>query len=302
MKVVVGMPRTVGVIVFVIGVTSGGCVSGVSSGSSRDLDVIRVGSYNIRNMKDDKGTVNDWECRKADLVNVLEKLDLDVFGLQEVFPEQLAYISRRMSGYEFVGEFRNSDRKSGEASPVCYRTCRFEALDKGTFWLSETPETPGSKSWKTACTRVCSYLILRDRLSGQIFCFANTHTDHRSAEAREKGMQLILDRMKEFGGGAPIVFVGDHNCSCDSAPAMAVRRRLKDARCISKKPDPGPVNSFHRWGEINDDLKWRIDYIYVSDGILVLDFITHGDKRPGQGLYPSDHFPITATIQLEGAR
>ena len=261
-------------------------------------DLLKVGSYNIRNMKSDRGTVNDWESRKTDVAGLLRKLDLDVFGLQEVLPEQLDYLRGQMPGYAFVGEFRNADRKSGEASPVCYRKDRFEAADKGTFWLSETPDIPGSKSWQTACTRVCSYLVLRDRATGRKFCFANTHTDHRSAEARERGMLLVLNRMRDFGGGAPIVFVGDHNCTRDSAPAQAVRRTLKDARDIAGLPDPGPVNSFHRWGAIRDDPSRRIDYIYVSNGIRVEDFVTHGDTRPGTDLYPSDHYPVTATIRI----
>ena len=257
-----------------------------------------VGSYNIRNMKSDKGTVNDWDGRKVDLVDQIRRLDMDVFGLQEVFPEQLDYIRTRMPEWEFVGEFRNADRVSGEASPVGYRKSRFEAIGKGTFWLSETPEIPGSKSWNTACTRVCSYLVLKDRTSGTKFCFANTHTDHRSAEAREKGMLLVLERMKEFGEGAPIVFVGDHNCNYASAPAKAVRRILRDARNISAVKDPGPVNTFHRWGALMDDPDQRIDYIYVSEGVEVINFETHEERRQGKGLYLSDHFPITATIRL----
>ena len=264
-------------------------------------DSIRVGSYNIRNMKGDKGTVNDWDDRKGDLVDQILRLDMDVFGMQEVFPEQLDYIRSRMPEWEFVGDFRNADRVSGEASPVGYRKSRFEPLGKGTFWLSETPDVPGSKSWHTACTRVCSYLILKDRTNGAKFCFANTHTDHRSAEAREKGMLLILERMKEFGEGAPIVFVGDHNCTYASAPATAVRRHLKDARNISAAKDPGPVNTFHRWGALKDNPDYRIDYIYVSDGVEVVDFVTHDERRPGKDLLFSDHYPITATIRLPDA-
>ena len=270
-------------------------------------EAIRVGSYNIRLSPGDKGTPNAWNERKADLVNLVRKMNLDAFGMQEVCPDQAQYLRENLPEFEFVGDHREADRKSGEASPVFYRKSRFEAEKCGTFWLSETPDVPASKSWNTACTRVCSYLILKDKVTGRKFCFANTHTDHISAEAREKGMLLIIERMKEFGAGAPIVFTGDHNCCYDEPPAAAVRKILKDSRDITETKDPGPRNTFHGFGRYKDGPVARksgvtkdycIDYIYVSDGTRVLDFVTHDDKRPGTDLYPSDHFPVSATIVL----
>ena len=273
---------------------------------SRPADAIRVGSYNIRLSPGDRGTPNAWDCRKADLVDLVKKLDLDAFGMQEVCPDQAQYLRENLPEFAFVGDHRGADRKTDEASPVFYRKSRFEAEKSGTFWLSETPDVPASKSWNTACTRVCSYLILKDRTTGKRFCFANTHTDHKSAEAREKGMLLIVRRMKEFGRGAPIVFTGDHNCCYDEPPARAVRKVLKDSRDITETKDPGPHNTFQGFGKYKDGPVNRegavkdycIDYIYVSDGTRVLDFVTHDDRRPGTDLYPSDHFPVTATIIL----
>ena len=267
---------------------------------------LRVGSYNVRNSWGDRGTANAWNERKADLVALVKSLDLDVFGMQEVNPDQAQYFREQLADWEFVGDHREADRISGEASPVFYRKSRFEPLKTGTFWLSETPDVPASKSWGTACTRVCSYLVLRDRRTERTFCFANTHTDHISAEAREKGMLLIIERMREFGAGSPIIFTGDHNCPHDAAPAVAVRKVLNDARDLCSTPDPGPVNTYHGFGKHlaaadfkdGDPNGLRIDYIYVSDGVKVLDFRTIGDRRPGSDLFPSDHFPVTATVEL----
>ena len=295
-------------------------------------EAIRVGSYNIRLEPGDKGTPNAWQERKADLVALVRKLDLDVFGMQEVCPVQAQYFREQLPEWEFVGDHRGADRKSDEASPVFFRKSRFEALRKGTFWLSETPEVPASKSWNTCCTRVCSYLILRDRMTGKKFCFANTHTDHVSELAREKGMLLIIERMKTFGEGAPVIFTGDHNCRENEKPALAVSELLKNALYESKTPPQGSWRSFEGWGwrdeevsavealkypvEVRNALKGspdaqkidgkhpyekfgpRIDYIYVSPGVQVLDYATVNDPRPGKKLYPSDHFPVTATVVL----
>ena len=262
-------------------------------------EVLRVGSYNIRLSGADHGTDNAWQVRKADLVKQVKQLKLDVFGMQEVCPDQAQYLREELTGYVFVGEHRGRDRKSDEASPVFYRESRFEKLNEGTFWLSETPETPGSKSWESACPRVCTYVTLKDKTTGVIFCFANTHTDHRSAKARECGMRLILERMRNVAHNLPVVFTGDHNCDCSTAPARLARQVFNDAREVVEKPAQGPHSTFHGFGQNRNGP--RIDYIYVTPGVRVLDFVTHDDKRPGTELYPSDHYPITATLVINAS-
>ena len=266
-----------------------------------DAAKVRVGSYNIRLATGDKGTDNAWPKRCDDMIALIRSLNLDVFGLQEVRPEQAKFLAEKLPEFVYVGEHRGADRKSDEASPVCYRKDRFKALKSGTFWLSETPEVPGRKGWGAACPRVCSWLLLED--------------------------------MKEFGAGVPIVFTGDHNCRETEAPAVAVSKLLKNALYESETPPKGPWRTFSGWqwrdaefpavdamklpshvrnarkgspdaekakngGYVWEDCGPRIDYIYVSPGVRVLDYATHADPRPGTHLYPSDHFPLSATIEI----
>lgn len=309
------------------------CVSCVSVDTTTD-GTLRVGSYNIRTQFADKDTPNAWDERKADLVSLLRRLDYDVFGMQEVNPGQAEYITNALPQYRMVGEFRNKDRISGEASPVCYRIDRFEVQKSGTFWLSETPEEPGEKGWGAACPRVCSWAILRDIKTGSTFCFANTHTDHVSELARKEGMLLIIRRMREFAPpGTPVVFTGDHNCRETEEPSVAVSKLLRNALYESETPPAGPWRTFSGWmwrgweypaadalklpenvrnarkgspdaekkkngGYVWEDCGPRIDYIYVSEGTKVLAYATHADARPGTELYPSDHFPISAIVKF----
>lgn len=133
---------------------------------------VNVGSYNIRFVRGDTGTPNDWDERKDDLVDEIRALGMDVFGLQEVCLEQAEYITNALPQYALVGEFREADRKSGEASPVCFRKDRFAVDKSGTFWLSETPEEPGVKGWGAACPRVCSWALLS--VGGQPFILQTT--------------------------------------------------------------------------------------------------------------------------------
>ena len=294
---------------------------------------VRVGSYNIRFATGDKGTPNAWEERRDDLIALIRSLDMDVFGLQEVRPEQARFFAERLPEYVYAGEHRDADRKSGEASPVCYRKDRFTAISNGTFWLSETPDVPGKKGWGAACPRICSWLLLEDRKTGLRFCFANTHTDHISELARKEGMLLVIERMKKFGEGVPIIFTGDHNCRETESPALAVAKLLKNALFASETPPKGPWRTFNGWkwrdAELSavDAMKLppnvrnarkgstdadkdgngahaladcgpRIDYIYVSPEVRVLDYATRCDPRPGKRLYPSDHFPVTASVLI----
>ena len=296
-------------------------------------DAIRVATYNIRLATGDNGTPNAWAERRDDLADLIRRLDLDAGGLQEVRPEQMSFLRERLPEFEFVGEHRGADRVSDEASPVFYRKSRFDAERSGTFWLSETPDVPGVKGWGAACPRVCSYLVLRDKSTGRRFCFANTHTDHKSELAREKGMLLVIDRMKEFGADAPIVFTGDHNCRETEAPAVAVSKMLRNALYESETAPRGPWRTFTGWrwrdhevstadalklplavrnarmgspdadkdrngGHVWEDCGARIDYIYVSPGVRVVDYETVAAARGGKKLYPSDHFPVVATIEL----
>lgn len=299
-------------------------------------ETLRVGTYNIRLMTGDRRTPNAWNERKEGLVDEIRRLDMDVFGMQEVFPAQAFFITNALPQYAVTGEYREKDRVSGEASPVCYRKDRFAVVKSGTFWLSETPDVPGVKGWGAACPRVCTWALLRDRRTGTLLTFANTHTDHRSARARKEGMLLVIRRMREFAPkGTPIVFTGDHNCRETEEPAIAVAGLLDDALYASKTPPKGPWRTFSGWswrdrevsavdalklpknvrnarqgspdGEKKDgrhrweDCGARIDYIYVSKDVTVRSFETHATPRKGTKLYPSDHFPVTADILLPSA-
>lgn len=301
---------------------------------------LRVGTYNIRvaGHGADKGTPNAWGARKKDMVDLIRRLELDAFGAQEVRRDQARYIRKQLPGFAYVGDFREKDRVHGEASPVFYRKDRLEVEKTGTFWLSKTPDVPGSKGWNARYPRICTWAILRDKRTGKRFCFANAHPETSSAKgavACRKGMELIVERMKVFAEELPIVFTGDHNSSEDDAPARTVKTLLKDALYESKTPPAGPWRTYTRrcWrakevsavealkfpreyrnpprvGSPNDgkvEVKMycgqpycgpRIDFIYVSPGVKVKSYATHADPRPGMEYYPSDHFPVTAEIEL----
>ena len=312
-------------LVVLLGVAS---FAAVAPSAKESAPEIRVGSYNIRYERGDRGTENAWEERRDDLAALIRKMDLDVVGLQEVEPCQASYLTNALPQYALLGEFRNQDRCTGEASPVMYLKSRFRLEKGGTFWLSETPDEPGSKGWGAGCPRVCTWAILKDLKCGATFCFANTHADHASKLARREGMRLVVEgRLRAIaGGGMAVVLVGDHNCVETEEAASIALRHLDNALFASETPPTGPWRTLNCWlwkdGEVPCVEAWRrpmpernatianggpfakrfafggprIDYIYVSRGVRVKSYATYADSRPGEKLYPSDHFPIAAAI------
>lgn len=283
---------------------------------------VRVLTYNIRFSSGDKGTANSWALRRDDLVSLMRQVNADVGGLQEVCPDQASYLRACFPDYVFVGEHREQDRISGEASPVFYRRQRFALEKEGTFWLSETPDVPGSKGWGALCPRVCSYAVLRDRVSDCRFCCASIHADNRSAVARERGISLVLERMRSLDGELPILLTGDHNCRETDSAECAVSKTLKNVLSVSETQPKGSWRSFNGWRWRDQEIQAvdalnlspvirncdkmfyeqcggsRIDFIYVSPEIHVKSVETVSAPRYGMKRYPSDHFPVVAGVYL----
>ena len=277
---------------------------------------VRVMTYNIRCAGGDRMSAdNNWNVRRKELAHAIDRENPDIIGFQEVDPDQYAWLKARLTDYAFLGKGRNAH--GGEASPIAYRKSRFDLVRAETFWLSKTPDVPGSKGWDAAHPRVCTYAILKDKATGRKFSFANTHLDHVGGVARAKGMSLILAYAKKKGKGVPLVLTGDFNCHENDGPVKTADKTLKNAMYISKTAPEGSWRTFNGWRwrdremPIAEALKrksrqggaserefgaGRIDYIYVSPGTEVLDYRTVSASRPGKRLYPSDHFPCVSTL------
>lgn len=315
-----------------------GLVFAINTLATQQSNLLNIATYNIRQSGGNADTPNSWQNRCNDFVNFIREMKLDVIGFQEVTPIQLEFLGESLSEYSYLGEFREKDRKSGEAGPVFYRKSLFELKDSGTFWLSETPDVPGSKSWRTACPRICTWVILKDTRTGKSFAFANVHTDHKSPLARTNGLRLILQKMEHFAKGVPVILLGDLNCSEIEQGIVEVSKVLRNAMFVSETPPTGPWRSYTGWKWRKDEVSTkealtvpirvrstrressdeyyfrkeglepmpysnyingaRLDYIFVSPAIRVLSYATRNDSRPNLNLYPSDHFPVTVTIVL----
>lgn len=250
---------------------------------------LRVISYNIRLGVADDGD-NSWEKRRPATIAMLQQQKPDVFGVQEAYDFQLSYITENLPEYGCVGVGRENGRNKGEHMSVLFNTARVELLDWGTYWLSETPDKP-SMGWDAACRRTATWTKLRLKSSGQEFFFVNTHLDHVGEQAREKGLELINERIAAMNPeGLPMVLTGDFNITPDSRNLEQLNRKMSSARLSAADTDVRP--SFNGFGRTNGTV---IDYIYYSGFARSLDFKVLRDSYQGIP-YISDHYPVCSDL------
>ena len=272
-------------------------VAGCRATQERMDVALTVMSFNIRNGRANDGD-NSWPNRRPLVSSVIRGYDPDVVGLQEAFRFQLDQLALDLPGYDEVGEGRGGGTKD-EYSAIFYRADRFDLLDSGTFWLSDTPEVV-SKHWGHHHYRVCTWAHLRDVASGRALYVFNTHFDHRSQVARVNSAALIRRRIRERATKDPVFVTGDMNAGEDN-PAIARLKApnsdypLRDS-FRATHPDAVDVGTGNgRYRGRRDGAK--IDYVLVSPEIQTLD--AKIDQEPRGGRYPSDHYPVVAWLRLQ---
>ncbi len=258
---------------------------------------LQVGTFNVRWDSPDDGD-HRWDRRRPRLVGLLRDWGPDLLGLQEPLARQRDDILRALPEYGAVGVGRDDGREAGEFCAILYRQDRFDVVDSGTFWLSETPDTPGSKGWGSRHARICSWACLADRAAGWQFFLYNVHLDHESQQARNEGVARLLERIRGRRTADPVLVTGDFNAPPDNTAVAALTAAdsptLTDA-FHARHPDGAAGGTFH--GFTGTPGATPIDYVFVSKEWRVLQ----ADVVRGDGLRPfrSDHFPVAVTLALE---
>ncbi len=252
---------------------------------------ITVMSANVRTWSPTDILKKSWFYRAELMLRNIEAAKPDIIGFQEVTKMHYRYLTAALQGYDSVLTYRDNSKFS-EACPVFYNTSRFSLNDKGSFWLSETPEEM-SKDWGAACYRICSYVILTDNTNGKQLVVFNTHLDHISDEARINGINVVLEKIAAFGG-LPSIIMGDFNAEEDSETYQSATASFFDAKYQTEHTMTGAT--YENWGKALD--RENIDYFMISKaGITVNEYKIIDTTY--DGVYPSDHFPIYMDISLD---
>jgi endonuclease/exonuclease/phosphatase family metal-dependent hydrolase len=263
---------------------------------------LRVMSFNIRYGTAKDGD-NHWDKRRDFLVETIRKFDPDLLGTQETLGFQRDYLAEQLDGYQAIGVGRDDGKDEGEMTAVLYRTERFELLDHGHFWLSETPDVPGSKNWDAALTRMVTWLKLQDRKSSDQppLYFFNTHFDHIGREARAQSAMLLKKRIEELSGQPPVVLSGDFNEAEGSRPYHALFDPVDSMPPLlqdtyrAANPVRGSEEGTFSGFLVTNRGAGRIDWIACTRQFKVKNAVI--DRTEREGRTPSDHFPVTAVLE-----
>jgi endonuclease/exonuclease/phosphatase family metal-dependent hydrolase len=256
--------------------------------------MLTLGTFNVR-WADPNDGEHRWGLRKDRLMALLREWGPDVLGLQEPLLPQLDAIRQALPEYESVAVGRNDGMEAGEFCPVFYRAARFERLEEGAFWFSETPDTPGSMGWGSRHPRLCTWVQLKERESSQAFFVYNLHWDHESQEAREHSALILLDRIRKRSAAAPVIVLGDFNAEADNPAVARLSGPLSPVPLSVLTPEQRRQSgTFH--GFTGETAETPIDHIFVSPEWKVVEAkVLRGDgKRP----FLSDHFPLASTLHL----
>lgn len=248
---------------------------------------LNIATYNLRYNNANDG-VNAWPNRKENVKALVRYHDFDIFGTQEALIGQLKDLTE-LEEYDYYGKGRDDGGQAGEHSAIVYKKQRFKVLQSGDFWLSETPDKPG-KGWDaTCCNRICSWVKFRDIKTKKEFYFFNVHFDHQGVQARRESGKLMVNKIKEIAGKAPVICTGDFNSTPETEQILEMQTILRDTYKVTEMPPYGPVGTFNAF-KFDAPMKDRIDYIFVSNSIKVLKYGTLTDAKDQR--YPSDHQPV----------
>lgn len=264
--------------------------------ASEDPAHLEVMSFNIRYGTADDGE-NSWPHRREAVIGVIAAHRPHVLGLQEALHFQLAEIAEALPRYRRLGVGRTDGEEAGEYAAILVDGRRLEVLEQDTFWFSDTPGFPGTTSWGNDIPRICTWARLRDRVTGRSFAVYNVHWDHRSQPSRERSAELLAGVVAgRAGSGEPVIVTGDFNAG-ESNPAFRRLLASPEPALVDTfrvlHPEAREVGTFNGFEGRADGEK--IDAILASAPweVVAAAIVRTND----QGRYPSDHFPVVATLR-----
>jgi len=261
---------------------------------------LRMMTYNIRFDNPADG-VHAWPNRKELVASVIRFHKADIIGVQEALEYQIQDLMELLPGYDWVGVGRNEDG-GGEFSAILYRNSVVAVKAAQTFWLSESPDEPGSKSWDSSLPRIATWAHFVTSSDGRELFVLNTHFDHRGEQARLESARLIKEQVSKLANGLPVIVMGDLNATSEQPPLVLLSdtplsdgRSLRDGFVHSIVPHHGPASTWTGFTKIAADR--RIDYIFASEDLPIHYHAILTDKLEDR--YPSDHLPVLVEVELK---
>lgn len=252
--------------------------------------MLKVVTFNLRYNDDENG--HSVAERAPRLRRVLSGYDADLMGFQEATPKWMELLRRDYGeAYDFFTKCR--DEEAREAAPVFWKKDRFECVDKGYFWLSDTPDVPslGYDAW--GCCRICTWVTLRDKKKSGVFTYLNTHFGFGDRE-QMLSVKLVLDRISRIAGDR-VILTGDLNMHMGTQSYQELAKHLVDVNMATVR-DLRPT--YHDYDIHRADPESRIDFCFISRETLRAITSRRMDEMV-DGKFPSDHYGVYSEIGWE---
>lgn len=257
-----------------------------------------------------------WYKRAEYYLANIEKVQPDILGAQEVQRGQYEFLTEHLEGYGSVVTYRDERGARSESCPIFYNENRFEYIEDGTFWLSETPDVM-SRSWGAKEYRITTYVTLRDKVEDLVITVFNAHPEWKIDQGRDQELQVLADKVGEAMTKTvkvgettrtvdKVILLGDLNTYKEEpdgagiaalAPIEALLADSKDLANAKGVENAYYGTTFQNYGVINpEDPQAGLDYIYLPKDATVLS--VGKIDTIYDGIYPSDHFPIYAKVKF----
>ena len=250
---------------------------------------MKIVTFNIR-LDWGRDGANNFSFRKDFILRKLLREKPDIICFQEVLPHVAAWLKESLPEYDIVGCPRSA-LLDDEQTCVAYRRSGFGLLRMEAFWLSPTPNVPGSRyDVQSPCPRICTEVILQELSRGTVFRLLNTHLDHEGQPARMLAVEQILEKLRTetFFPGIPVLLTGDMNAEPDSEE-MHLVTHSSGLRNLTE----GIGTTFHGFGKADPV---AIDYIFATREFTCTRLEKWTDREGP--LYLSDHYPVCAHLSL----
>ncbi len=255
---------------------------------AQDLTVM---TYNLKCSGEGKYS---QESRKDGVCGIINSYSPDSFGVQEADKNWVGLLDEAMPGYDHFGTYRDDGISEGESCTIFYKNDKYDLVDAGDFWLSDTPDVP-SNSWNGACYRVCTYVILKDKHTGFVYAHFNTHFDHVSEVAQAESVALISAKVAEIAPDIPVVLTGDFNFNeTKDFYDDVLTCGFADTKYLAEDYDVGATYNDYRLIAVGLN---PIDHIFVNAYVKSVASSSI-DKTKHNGIYPSDHFPVIVEMTM----
>lgn len=255
----------------------------------RDLQIT---TYNVR-VDTDADKTWSWDYRKQEVLDLIRYHSWDVFGVQEIRPNQVKDLSE-LTEFASYTEEREGDNQ-GEGLGIYYKPDLFDCLDKGYFWLSETIDTPSIHP-EAGCKRIALWVILKEKMSQKKVLIINTHLDHVSENARNEGMSVLLRELDEKIAEYPTIILGDFNSDRKEKFHDQLAETFIYPRDLDDVMSYGPKGTFQDfdYNALWDNLE-EIDFVLFKE----LNCFKYGVLTDScNQKFPSDHFPVVASFHI----